>query len=163
MDYYVYVISDPRKKGPFKYGAWTAQYEPIYVGMGSGKRFQATAKANQSNPHKTNKLARIRAAGHEPLVRFVRKGLTLKQAYELEVKLISTIGRRSSGGPLTNLTSGGDGVNDPSPATRRRMSRSAKARGIPQAQREKITAALIGPHIHRRAARKHECRVYRSR
>lgn len=129
--YYVYVISDPRRKGPFKYGKWTAQYLPIYVGMGHGKRYINTVKPQQSNPYKNNKLAKIRAAGLEPIVRFVRIDLTRQAAFDLEMKLIALIGRCDSYGPLTNLTAGGDGVYDPSMRTRKLMSRKAKARGAP--------------------------------
>lgn len=142
--YYVYVISDPRKEGPFKYGEWTAACQPIYVGMGSGKRHINTLKSSGNNPYKTNKMHSIRRSGHEPILRFARTGLSLKEAYALEIKLIAAIGRRTAGGPLTNLTRGGEGVVDPSPSTIKKMRASAIVRGIQAEQRAKITASLRG-------------------
>lgn len=36
--FYVYALLDPRKPGKYKYGEYEFDYEPFYVGKGSGDR-----------------------------------------------------------------------------------------------------------------------------
>ena len=36
--FYVYTLLDPRKPGNFKYGEFAFNYEPFYVGKGTGFR-----------------------------------------------------------------------------------------------------------------------------
>lgn len=100
-DFYVYV----------KFRPWNCV--PCYVGKGHGKRaFSHEAKSH--NPH----LERIiRKAGGELPTVFPREGLTEAEAFETEVALIKAIGRKKNGGPLVNMTDGGEGVSGfvPSP------------------------------------------------
>jgi hypothetical protein len=57
-------------------------------------------------------MRRIRNAGHAPVFRLLRSGLTIDEANALEKSLISKLGRRDlRTGPLANLTAGGDGGN----------------------------------------------------
>lgn len=77
-------------------------HEVFYVGMGDYKR--PYLKSNRSSQWKryTRK--------YEYQVIVIHSGLTLIEAYELEVKYIAQIGRRDLGiGPLLNLTDGAEG------------------------------------------------------
>ena len=91
-DFYVYVIFRPSG-------------EPCYVGKGKGNRWKQHAK-HSYNPN----LKRIyaNAGGDLPIIKF-RDGLTDAEAIVLEMALIAAIGRKKDGGPLVNLTDGGDG------------------------------------------------------
>jgi hypothetical protein len=89
-DFYVYVIFRPSGV-------------PCYVGKGRGRRW---LKPRKHNPHLT---AILKAAGGDlPRVR-VRQSLTEAQAFETEIAFIKAIGREVHGGPLVNMTDGGDG------------------------------------------------------
>jgi len=87
-------------------------YKPFYVGKGNGARSHSHVKLAETtslNSHKLNKIRKILAAGYEVVVGKT-KLMTEAKAFAKEVELISTIGRTSYGGPLTNLTDGGDGA-----------------------------------------------------
>jgi hypothetical protein len=79
---------------------------PCYVGKGCGKRWKLHAK-NARNPHLRNIYQS--AGGDLPIIK-VREGLSHDKACDTEVALIKAIGRKGNGGPLTNMTDGGDGV-----------------------------------------------------
>ena len=85
----------------------------FYVGMGSGKRFNT--KDNR-NIH----WQRI-TAKHGFSAKIIASGLTLEEAYQLEVATISAHGKEN----LCNITDGGDGVTNPKKETRQKM-RDAK-------------------------------------
>jgi hypothetical protein len=86
-EFYVYVYYDPRN------------FQPFYIGEGKGKRLFS----HESDPQDTRKTATIRsikAAGLEPIIRVIAKGLTKEQARLVEKTLLwSTRG-------LTNTASG---------------------------------------------------------
>jgi len=112
--FYVYVYLDPRYPGKFKYGKYEFDYEPFYVGKGTGKRkFAHLDEARKGIKHpKNNQIKAIWNAGLEPIILEVFSGLTEEEALEKEKELIATIGRYELGqGPLHNLTPGGDGVS----------------------------------------------------
>lgn len=124
--FYIYVIFRPD-------GA------PCYIGKGSGKRWRKTGRRTH-NPH----LARIiaKAGGELPVVK-IRDGLTEPEAFETERAFIAAIGRQANGGPLVNLTDGGEG------ATGKVMSEAAKdairaaQKGRPKSDEHR--AAMRGP------------------
>lgn len=133
--FYVYALLDPRKPGPFRYGRWKFSHEPFYVGKGKGKRawshLDAAKRATKlSGKHKVSKIKKIlRDTGKPPIVKIKRKGLLNQEAYELEQKLISKIGRSDlRKGPLVNHTDGGDGGYNQyfSKDTRDRISKNTK-------------------------------------
>lgn len=112
--YYVYVLIDPRKQYEFKYENLIFQGEPFYVGYGKNNRvykhFQDIKKV--SNPYKTNKIKSIIKDGYNQnnIIHIFKENLTKEEACKLEIELIYKIGRHNlKDGPLTNLTSGGDG------------------------------------------------------
>ena len=86
-EFYVYVYYDPRN------------FQPFYIGEGKGKRLFS----HESDPQDTRKTATIRsikAAGLEPTIRVIAKGLTKEEARLVEKTLLwSTRG-------LTNTASG---------------------------------------------------------
>lgn len=78
---------------------------PCYVGKGTGRRWKAH-QTRSCNPHLT---AIIKAAGGELPVVKIREGLSNAEACETERAFIAAIGRDINGGPLVNMTDGGDG------------------------------------------------------
>lgn len=121
--FYVYVLMDPRKPGPFRYGNWKFDYEPFYIGKGHGTRAydhirQENISANASgqgarSSHKKSKIRKIlKETGDYPIVLIKRANLSEAEAFETEARLIYTIGRSDmKEGPLTNHSDGGEGVS----------------------------------------------------
>ncbi len=110
MEFYVYSFLDPRKPGNFVYGDYEFACEPFYVGKGKGDRYKD--EHNGRNTHFRRKIRKIKTEGLKPVPFPIDLGLTEKEAFELEIELITLIGRSNLGnGPLTNLTDGGDGTS----------------------------------------------------
>jgi len=128
--YYVYVLLDPRKSGPFYYGNWKFEYQPFYVGKGTGNRFKFhRMNSGTTNPFKANIINKIRREGKEYIELIKINNISNNKACILEKKLIKVIGRRTlSEGPLVNLTSGGEGTPERviKKETRLKMSKSNK-------------------------------------
>lgn len=118
--FYVYALLDTRKPGKFRYGHWVFDFEPFYLGKGTKGRYadhispshlDPTRLRKGENPHKRNKICRILKQGFEIGTRILRIFDIEEDAFELEVKLISKIGRCDlKTGPLVNKTSGGEGT-----------------------------------------------------
>jgi hypothetical protein len=91
--FYVYVAFRP----------WDGS--PCYVGKGKGNRWR---RHFRTSPNRN--LANIikKAGGTIPTV-VIRRGLFEEEAFEIERAFIKAIGRKAHGGPLVNLTDGGDG------------------------------------------------------
>lgn len=110
--YYVYAYLDPRKPGPFTYGEYEFSYEPFYIGKGKGRRWLDHLRETPErtiNAFKANKIKNIRQERLEPIVVKVSVELTDEEACLTEISLIDLVGRKNiNGGPLTNLTNGGD-------------------------------------------------------
>lgn len=102
--YYVYMLLDPRKF-----------YLPYYVGKGKGFRAMSHLSPTEGggkNRMKRGVTSRIRRAGFEPKVVFVRTDMNESEAIELEIELIHRFGRRDiKTGILTNMTDGGEGLS----------------------------------------------------
>lgn len=90
--YYVYVLCDPRKKGKYIYGDLILDYEPFYIGKGTGNRSVDSIHSYRGNPFKERKV----------------NNLENINALEKEKEFIKIIGYNKNG-PLTNLTDGGMG------------------------------------------------------
>lgn len=160
MNYYVYVLLDTRKPGTYTYGRFTFDYEPFYIGKGSGNRKLQTARAI-GNPLKRRIIDRIREDGLKPKGKYVRKDLTEEQAFALERKLIALIGRRyEKAGPLANLTAGGEGFTAPvreAEAKRKRNWRKAMDARTPEQKKatsDKLRAAYAALDPAKEAARR---------
>ncbi len=127
--FYVYALLDPSKIGKFRYGKWVFDFEPFYIGKGKGNRFTHHHSGETSNPFKARKIAKIERQGLKVEYCVKKYQLTERQALDFECTLIQRIGRRDHGlGPLTNLTDGGDGLINPSKATREKIGKASKGR-----------------------------------
>lgn len=80
--------------------------EPFYIGIGSTKNYaRAFSKSIRNNIWEkiTNKT--------EYSVEILYENLTIEEAKSIEVELISKYGKIKTGGILSNITDGGDGVS----------------------------------------------------
>jgi hypothetical protein len=133
--FYVYVYLDPRKPGKFVYSDYKFDYEPFYVGKGHAKRlyehFEKWYIKNDKNKSKTNKIKKIiEETRNNPIVIKYRENLTEQEAFDLEKKMISVIGRKDLGrGPLVNLTDGGEGATGYVYSIKERLKRSINSKG----------------------------------
>jgi hypothetical protein len=108
-DYYVYVYLDPRKPGVFNYGGIEFPFEPFYIGKGTRGRCYSGIRDKKSS-RKVSKINSIIKGGEFPIIMKIEEGLTNKESQEKEITYIKKIGRMDLElGPLTNMTSGGDG------------------------------------------------------
>lgn len=114
--HYVYIYLDPRKSGKFNYENICFFNEPIYVGIGCGRRFLTHLRAVQNNNLecrnllKFNKIKSILNSGNSPIIFKLYDKISKTEAELIEIGLISSIGRIDlKTGPLTNLTKGGLG------------------------------------------------------
>lgn len=109
--YYIYIYLDPRKTGYFYYSEELKfNYEPFYVGKGSGYRYIKHLKNNNKNSHKVNKIKNIISDGYEPIILKIFENLEESESYLKEIDVIQKIGRIvNKTGPLTNYFKGGVG------------------------------------------------------
>lgn len=108
--FYVYICLDPTKPGKYKYGEYEFGYEPFYVGKGVENRICKSKYKYGSNPFKYNKIKKLKRCGFVPIALKYVEHLTEFEAFNLEINMVRTIGRRDKKeGPLTNLTYGGEG------------------------------------------------------
>lgn len=109
--YYTYVYLDPRKPGKYVYSGHTFNHEPFYVGKGCGDRLNEhlTKELNHTyNTFKSSKIKKILNGNENPLILKVKENMLEDEAYSYEMFLIKLIGRKVDGGPLTNISVGGE-------------------------------------------------------
>lgn len=94
MKSYIYIIFRPNGT-------------PCYVGKGTGDRWKRHDRKEKQNPHLWNI---IKQAGGDPPTVIIKDGLNDKDALEFEIAFIKAIGREINGGPLVNMTDGGEGT-----------------------------------------------------
>jgi hypothetical protein len=111
--YYIYVYLDSSKSGQFIYDDLEFEFEPFYVGKGSGRRY-TQSKKTKSFDFKSNKIKKLNENNIEIKTIIIYNDIEEEsKAYELEKKVISKIGRINiNTGPLTNLCEGGNGGYD---------------------------------------------------
>lgn len=133
--YYTYAYLDPRINVRLVVNDSIFDYEPFYIGKGTGNRFN-THKQRWSylkkNSHKNNKIKQIINDGFVPIVYIIKSGITEEEALYLESHFIKEIGTRCNisgikAGPLTNLKIDGV-IQKYSNESKRKMSQSAKLR-----------------------------------
>jgi group I intron endonuclease len=129
--YYVYVLMDSSKKGKYEYGEYEFDYEPFYIGKGTGNRVNETI--HDKNIFKRNKINKLKRNNIDIKTKIIINNISDEQAKKYERELIKLIGRRDlKKGVLVNMTDGGDGrVNStPSEETRKKISKTKKAMNI---------------------------------
>lgn len=115
--FYVYVYLDPRKQGQYTYENTTISflYEPFYIGKGTKNRcYKHLWEAENTNKNffRLNKIRKILKEGYEPIIMKIFDKLSNDTALQVEIDMISLIGRADKNlGSLTNMTDGGDGNN----------------------------------------------------
>lgn len=130
-EYYVYCYMDPRKPGKFYYDGLDICFlwEPFYIGYGLGTRikshltnFELTNENRiRHNPKKNNKIKKILSTGKIPIYKYLYSNLSKENATQLEIDLISKIGRiTKKTGPLVNISDGGEGGDNIKNLTPRR-------------------------------------------
>lgn len=114
--WYIYVYLDSRKRGDYIYGEYKFEYEPFYIGRGGGRICRITdhlkeAYVQNKENHKCRKIRKIKQeTGTDPIYFKIKENLSFEEANELEIKLISIIGKLNDKcGPLVNITDGGTG------------------------------------------------------
>lgn len=108
--YFFYCFLDTRKPGNYTYNGITFDYEPIYVGKGKGNRPQRHMMLYKNyNTRFYSKLQSIIDSGNEPQFIVLNNNLSEEESFLQEVYFIALIGRKENGGPLTNLSDGGEG------------------------------------------------------
>lgn len=121
--FYVYALLDPRKPGEYRYEKYKFSEQPFYIGKGCDDRPKdhireaityRDKRNNKFGTPKCNKIRKIiREYNLEPTIKIVKKNLDEETAFELEEYIIDIIGRMDlKTGPLTNSTSGGNGVRN---------------------------------------------------
>lgn len=128
--FYVYALCDPRRDD-----------QVFYIGKGSGDRCYSHLKETYHttlNRRKWCKIAAIKKAGLEVVIKLIESNLESQQAYELEAKLIKQYGRIGfeENGILTNI------CEDNRPP-------SAKGRTVSEETRKLHSERQKGPLNHR--------------
>jgi hypothetical protein len=116
-NYYIYIYLNPLNPGIFKYEDLEFDFEPIYIGKGINNRSHNHLTSCQNKKNKSGyrrlfyqKLRKIIRLGKKPKIIFFKEHLSEKEAFQLEIELVSKIGRRiAKEGPLCNNSKGGEG------------------------------------------------------
>lgn len=109
--YYCYVYLDTRKPGNYEYGNLKFEFKPFYVGKGHNSRAYThlnKVKRNleiEHNHHCLRTIKCILLEKKEPIILFLNSNMQEEEAYNLEIKIIETIGLEN----LTNIFTGGKG------------------------------------------------------
>jgi len=131
---------------------------PCYVGKGTRDRWLSHAKygVRLANKNFANIFKKAQSLGLEVLKSKIRENLTEQEAFEIEISIIKLIGRKENGGPLVNLTDGGEGVSGLvcSDEQRKRMSVSARERWKSPESRQHYISYFASMTPEDRAARR---------
>jgi len=104
----------------------------FYVGKGKNKR--AWDMKHMRNRHHQAVVSKLTAMGLAVNVKIVVEHISNETAISLEIDRIAFYGMEN----LTNLTAGGDGMANPTPETRAKISASQKARFQRPEEMEKV-------------------------
>lgn len=145
-EYYVYVYLDPRKQGNFSYENLSFLFEPFYVGKGKNNRKfdHLHGRDTGKNQYKKAKIKNILSSNQKPIIKTLYENLLPEEAEALEIKTILNIGRFNDGGPLTNMTNGGEGSH---------------GRIVTEETKRKISMAKIGTPAWNKGLTKEDHRV----
>lgn len=125
---------------------------PLYVGVGRDDRYRRHEKdaRNGEDSFKSRVIRKtLKVLGSLPVV-IIADNLTIEEAFEIEIALISAIGRRPHG-PLVNLTAGGEGMaSPPSEVVERIKASLRRVKADPENKRihsEKTRQGLARPGV----------------
>lgn len=110
----------------------------FYVGKGKDNR--AWDMKRMRNRHHLAVTAKLQRGGLEAEVRIVAEKMEEREALDLEIRRIAAYGMET----LTNLTRGGDGLVDPSPEVRAKISAAQKKRFAVPGAREALSQQRTG-------------------
>jgi len=110
----------------------------FYVGKGKDKR--AWDMKSMRNCHHMAITSKLTSIGMCVDVRIVMDNLSETTAFNLEIDRIALYGIEN----LANMTAGGDGLRNPSEETRKKISKSQKARFAKPGEFEKLSAQRKG-------------------
>ena len=129
------------------------------MGEGKGDRYLTHLRGDGRNSKKQERITEILNQGQEPLIKFVAKNISKKEARELERKLIAELGTERvivgiQRGPLLNMNGGGGGVEKHSEETKEKMrvSHTGKHHSEETKEKMRLTKQLRGPTEAQRAA-----------
>lgn len=123
--YHTYAWLDRTVPGIFKYGEVYFEFEPFYIGMGSGERAINESKFARNNDVSCRQH-RIYSKGGNIHKVILAEGISKEIAFEIERMFVKMIGRIDIGtGPLLNKTDGGSGALNPSPVVKDALSIAA--------------------------------------
>jgi len=132
-------LEDSKDRSFYVYVIFRPNGVPCYVGKGKGKRWKTTwRKYNKALQNLMDQNG-----GSLPTVK-IRENLTEAEAHETEIAFIRAIGRKKNGGPLYNLTDGGEGQSGwvPSKETKERI--SAGRKGIKHTDMARLKMSVAG-------------------
>ena len=129
-DYYVYVYLNQTKPGFWKYKNIEFKYQPFYIGKGRNKRESVhlcESMLKQHN-HKNSIIKSIKnKINEEPIHYRIFENLTNDESIAIEIDLIKYFGRLDNKtGILSNATDGGDGANNFSKETLKKVGQPKK-------------------------------------
>lgn len=110
----------------------------FYVGKGKNKR--AWDLKNMRNRHFKAVVAKLISLGLAVDVRIISDNLKEEDAFQLEIERIAFYGMKN----LTNMTSGGDGLKNPTDETRKKISDAHKKRFEDPKERQKMSLIKKG-------------------
>lgn len=122
---------DSSKPGKYVYDNYIFEYEPFYVGKGTGDRIKNTLY--DKSPFKRNKINKLISNDIEIISLILVDNISNEESILIEKSLINLIGRRNlNEGTLVNMTDGGDGrLNSKhSKETIGKISNNRKGKGI---------------------------------
>lgn len=116
---------------------------PFYIGVGrNGRWISHERDAHRKNTHKDHIIQKMHANGVSEIPKIkLMEGLTHASALQIEICLIQLIGRWPLG-PLANLTSGGEGVGNPSQESREKKGAANVKSWKDQTVRERRITAI---------------------
>ena len=149
MSSYVYIYLDPRKPGKYVYGDYVFEYEPFYVGKGSGGRMMNHMQPSklELNIPKSIRINEILQDNKTPIVKKVVDNIDSKNAYFIEGFLLNTIGKEiNNNGPLLNIMGANfNGTHRHSEETKKLISIAGKNRKqISEKTRLKLKMSKLG-------------------
>ena len=166
-EHYVYVYCNPLKPGKFTYYengfGIDFDHEPFYIGEGKNGRIYdhlSEAKNSDKNSHKLNTIRKLFKSKQEPIMYKIFENLGEVNSLLIEKCLIKLVGRDNLKlGPLTNLTDGGKGLNNPSIITKTKIGLSRLNKPIEE--KLKINIKCNKTKIKNRTTSKREDLIFR--